>query len=179
MLEAAVLGKLPKEKQLNSGGFPLTQEPNQPLSIDYTKPFHDRSLNMTEDPANRETLERILDLCEAQGVEVILVTTPISKAFMYDYDNFQVFEEDYADIARAHGLQFYDFILYKTRDTLFPDETAFYDEVHLNRSGAETFSRVFAETVQRAAAGEDVGELFYDNYTEMSMAVYDGVYDKK
>lgn len=155
-----------------SRGYLPTGPRKEELDTDYAANFHTTSLNMTTDPYNEANLEKILTLCKNRGIRVILVTTPITDAYLCKYDNFQYFYEGYQALAEQWGLEFYDFNLYREKETLFPDETMFYDVLHLNDEGAALFSQVFADLLVRADRGEDISDLFYHSYGEMERAVF-------
>ena len=138
----------------------------------YDQIFHSRSYPTEIDPYDQAYLDKILALCKAQDVEVILVATPISKSALCQASNLQHFYSWYKELASNHGLQFYDFNLYKEKDSLLPDDTMYFDTLHLNDEGASLFSAVFANLVRRTESREDVNKLFYDSYPAMEQAVF-------
>lgn len=120
---------------------------------------------------NKEYLLEMVELCQTQGVEVIFITTPISDQMLAQYSNLELPYQWYQFYAQQYGCQFLDFNLYRQRDALFPDETAFYDKAHLSASGAEIFSRELADLYLRIQNGEDISSLFYESYEEVDAAL--------
>lgn len=115
---------------------------------------------------NKEYLDKILDLCEEHGAKVVLVTTPLSEYTIYRCSNLDVFYDYYCELAEERGIEYYDFNLLKNKNELFSDDISFYDEAHLNNTGADTFTSVFCDTLSRADKGEDVKADFYTSYQE-------------
>ncbi len=120
---------------------------------------------------NKEYLWSMVEQCQAQGIEVLFVTTPLSDRLLAQYSNLEESHQWSLYYAQQYGCAYLDFNLYRQRDALFPDDTAFYDLYHLSGSGAEIFSREVAELYQRMKAGEDVSALFYESYAEMDAAM--------
>lgn len=164
-------GKYQKDgRQRRRGYLPTGMTPNYEFTDDCQSVYRTkwRWLATEQDPWNLDYLDRIVSLCEDEGIELVLVTTPLSKEFVCTYGDFDVSYGWYRDYAQAHGLRFYDFNLYKEKETLLPDKAAFFDELHLNDEGAASFSRLFAELELRAQAGEDLSGLFYEDYEALN-----------
>lgn len=87
-----------------------------------------------------EYLDKMRELCEANGAELILIKALSVYPFWYDEYDAQI--EDYA---REHGLAFYNFLDYV--DAMGIDySTDTYDAgLHMNLSGATKLSGFFAE----------------------------------
>lgn len=84
-------------------------------------------------------LNKIIDLCEKQGVELMLVKTP-SNATGEEKKYYNAVEAS----AKARGVEFVDYNL--CYDEIGLDLTQdFYDKTHLNIFGAEKFTKYFAE----------------------------------
>ena len=87
-------------------------------------------------------LNKIIDLCEEQGVELMLVKTP-SNATKEQKMYYNAVEA----VAREHGLDFVDYNL--CYDEIGLDLSRdFYDKAHLNVLGAEKFTKYFAENTE-------------------------------
>jgi hypothetical protein len=89
-----------------------------------------------------EACERLIDRCQANGMTVILVGVPLTKAHRDLYTpgiehGFLTYVEDVAD---RHGCRFVDY-----RDRV-PDDM-FLDNHHVLRSGGEYFSRILTDEV--------------------------------
>ena len=80
--------------------------------------------------------------------------------------DYQIYESALKDFAQEQGLQFWDFNLYKDTRQLPLGPEDYFNLHHLNGPGAELFTGVFCDVIQRYAAGEDVSVLFYDTVDE-------------
>lgn len=85
-------------------------------------------------------LDRMVELCEENGVELVLVKAP--SLVPYWYEEWEVQMEDYA---KAHGLKYYNFL--EATDEIGLDWTTdTYDGgLHLNLSGAEKMADYFGK----------------------------------
>lgn len=85
-------------------------------------------------------LDKMVQLCEENGVELVLVKAPSLYPYWYDE-----WEEQMEDYAKEHGLKYYNFL--EVTDEIGLDfNTDTYDSgLHLNLSGAEKLSSYFGE----------------------------------
>lgn len=113
----------------------------------------------------------LVESCQARGIEVVFVTTPLADRLLALYDSFERAHQDYLYYADKYHCVYLDFNLYRDRDALFPDDTAFYDRYHLSESGAEAFTRELAALYEKLRAGEDISDLFYADYAAMDAAM--------
>ena len=120
---------------------------------------------------NKIPLMEMVELCQSRGVEVIFVTTPMSDRLLAQFTNLEEPRQWYLFYSQTYGCPYWDFNLYRDRDALFPDDTAFYDLYHLSEQGAETFTRELAAVYQKYRAGQDVSGLFYENYAALDAAM--------
>lgn len=98
---------------------------------------------------NSQILRDIVKRCEEKGVFVILFTTPSLKMF---YNNINPapkqkllslvrdLENDYENVM---------FIDYEKYDSIFPSNQMWYNATHLNRMGAEKFSLMLNDTINK------------------------------
>lgn len=124
-----------------------------------------------------EGLEDICILCEERNVELVVFAAPhprfevLSIADAYPEGMAQVEE-----LVTAHGGLFMD--LNMLREDIYENrESDFIDATHLNMSGAERLTPLFADLVRRAETGEDVSLLFfgYSQWDEFFSSL-DGIY---
>ncbi len=120
---------------------------------------------------NKQPLLDMVEACQARGIEVVFITTPISDEMLAQYENLEEAHQWYLYYANEYGCTFLDFNLYRQRDALLPDDTAFFDKMHLSKAGAAAFSRTLSELYLKIKAGEDVSDLFYDSYAQMDEAM--------
>ena len=100
-------------------------------------------------------VNKIINLCKENNVEITLVCTPVSKYVLSRWaDWYDDFHAMLAGIAKQNCVDFWDFTLVK--DAYFRSSAEFFsDSTHLNIDGAQLFSRLFARVVK--------GELVYDD----------------
>lgn len=106
-------------------------------------------------------LEKIVEFCKENDIELTLVGPPYTKVFTEgagDMDGFHQYVKGKAD---EWGVDFYNFVLYKNKQTVFPDEV-FKDAHHLNAAGGDAFSHALVEVMQ----SDDPYSYFYDSMAE-------------
>lgn len=148
-------------------GYAAYKRDDDELNQNLKKIYHTRSFEETIYEPNVDYLNKIIALCKEKNVQLILVTTPLSKVTVCRYDNLDTFREWYENVAKENGLQYYDFNLIKDKEEKLPDSSAFSDKFHLGNKGAGTFTKMFTEVLNKAAAGEDTSDLFYSSYNEL------------
>ncbi|MCR4904264.1 MAG: SGNH/GDSL hydrolase family protein [Butyrivibrio sp.] len=77
-------------------------------------------------------LDKMVELCQKEGVELVLVKAP--SLYPYWYDEWEVQIEDYA---ARHNLKYYNFLEYKDRMRLDFNTDTYDGGLHLNVYGAE------------------------------------------
>ncbi len=95
-------------------------------------------------------LDKMTELCENRGVELVLIKAP--SLYPYWYEEWEEQVEAYAE---AHGLKYYNFLEVSDEIGLdFSLDT--YDRgLHLNLSGAEKLTRYFGQILAREIGLED------------------------
>jgi hypothetical protein len=112
-------------------------------------------------------LEKILELCRERGIKVIFTTATVTDRAIFMYSDLDEMHEYYEKLAERENAVYIDMNLLKERKTLFADETAYFDKLHLSKSGADVFSKTWAELVLAVKNGEHISPLFYDGYAEL------------
>ena len=160
VFDPADKGFLPRDpKDLTMDAREFSQTHNS-IAIDETT-YWDNKIPLTE----------MVELCQSRGIEVVFVTTPMSDRLLARFSNLELPHQWYLYYARTYGCPYWDFNLYRNRDALFPDDTAFYDLYHLSEQGAETFTRELASVYETYRTGADVSGLFYEDYAAMDAAM--------
>ena len=90
----------------------------------------------------RRYLEKIVELCKREGIELIFVTAPVANISMEIIQNYHAVHNVINDFAIEHNIRYLDFNLIV--DELFTNEN-FRDDAHLNYSGAVIACKYFAE----------------------------------
>lgn len=99
---------------------------------------------VTVDPDIRKAFEEYLAAAKNEGITVILVYAPEYVEVNPYLRNKPEIISMYQDIADRNGVPFYDF----STSYLSMDKTFMYDSQHLNKKGAELFTRTIAELVR-------------------------------
>lgn len=116
---------------MNKSVKPLGKLPTKRLLPDYSF-----------SPVCWEYLDRIRQLCEDNGTELILVKAPSVYPFWYDE-----YEAQIQDYAQKYGISYYN-LLSKAEEIGIDYQTDTYDGgLHLNLAGATKLSRWFAEVL--------------------------------
>lgn len=139
------------------GFFPLTGEFDR-VSTSGTRVITDNY--MSED--YRRYLKRIADYCRENGIELICFASPSPEYMMERTKDYDSFVRQMKEACGNLEVPFYDFNLAKPSVLDLRDED-FLDYNHLNSSGADKFTRVFADFFAGNITEE---ELFYGSYSE-------------
>lgn len=107
---------------------------------------------------NKDLLDEIIELCQKNDVEIILVSPPLPEVLLSHAGDMNAMHATYQEIADRHGIRFYDMNFYTEKNTLFTREL-FRDVVHLNRTGADTYTELIAEI-------HGSGDAYTDYFTE-------------
>lgn len=105
-----------------------------------------------------EYLEKMRQLCEENGTELILIKAP--SAYPYWYEQYDAQIEEYA---AEHGLAFYNFLDY-VEDIGIDYQTDTYDAgLHMNLDGATKLSTYFAKILsEKHGVPDHRGDAAYD-----------------
>ena len=109
-------------------------------------------------------LDRMVELCKKEGIELILVTTPFTYfhlAAMEDYTVYYEYMKEYAD---RNQIEYYDFNLCNNKMLTLVDED-FLDIHHLSGKGAEKYTKVFVDFINNNDT-EERREFFYNTVEE-------------
>ncbi len=122
------------------------------------------------DPAKLEYLEKIAAYCKENGIELMLVASPMAMMNLYHLEGYQDAVAFYARFAAEHGSSFLNLNYLKGREEFLPDDRM-SDFVHLSGAGAEEVSRRYALILLKQFQGEDVSGFFYSDLNEMKTEV--------
>jgi len=119
-------------------------------------------------PLCYEYLDKMADLCEEKGVELVLIKAP--SLYPYWYEEWEVQMEEYAAERGLHYINFLELI----EETGIDFETDTYDSgLHLNLYGAEKLSHWFGEWVQENCDVPDRrGQEPYQAVWDAKSAIY-------
>jgi hypothetical protein len=87
-----------------------------------------------------EYLDKMRELCESKGIELILIKAPTLYPYWYPQ-----WDDQITDYAQKHGLLYYNFIK-DSEAAKINWQTDTYDAgLHLNRQGAEKLTKYFGQ----------------------------------
>ena len=113
-------------------------------------------------------LDKMVELCEKEGVELVLVKAP--SLYPYWYEEWDQQMEDYA---KEKGLKYYNFLDCTEEIGLDFSEDTYDGGLHLNLSGAEKLARYFGEILQSdCQIGSRRGEEKLETIWEEKLAAY-------
>lgn len=166
-LKKVIRGTWTDKNEKLSKGYAAYKRENTDLNERLDKIYRTHTFSEKICDENMEYFQKIIDLCNENDIELVMVTTPLSKVTVCRYGNLDVFREYYQDIAAENGLVYYDFNLLKCKEEKLPDSSAFFDKFHLGNEGAQTFTELFTEVMQMKDMGQDTDPLFYESYEEL------------
>lgn len=112
-----------------------------------------------------EYLIKIIDYCAENNIELVLVDQPMPDELITQvkgYDNYVSF---LTKLSEEYNISYLNFNLYKGYEKSLDD---YYDENHLNGSGAEKYTEIFCNTVKSLRnSDKTVDELFYKEYSSV------------
>ena len=117
-------------------------------------------------------LEKIAELCESQGIDLILVSSPQAEAgLLSEAELYLETSAVVSDFAETHGLDYYNFNLLKK--SVFDKKTEYYyDQIHMNNSGANIFSKVVCDLLKERRAGTlDEQHYLHKDFNELYSSV--------
>ncbi len=110
----------------------------------------------------RMYFEKIVDYCRENEIELICFVSPTPEYTMVRTKNYDSFVTQVKEVCDGYEVPFYDFNLANPSVLDLKDDD-FMDYNHLNSSGADKFTQVFAEFFAGNITEE---ELFYSSYSE-------------
>lgn len=113
-----------------------------------------------------EYLDKIIDLCAEEGLELILALPPVTNVYLDKMGNYDEFHAFLAELADEADLPLFDFNYARIKLDELPD-ALFNDANHLSGVGAERFSLECARVLRDYFAGMDTSGYFFDSYAQL------------
>ncbi len=129
-------------------GFVYCKETLSPEKVDFES-YEDINLN-SELPMSEfsyKYLKKIIDYCQENEIELVLVDQPMLRDMVENVNGYSNYVDFMYKICRENQLIYLNFNLYKGEIGLTMED--YYDEHHLNGSGAEKYTKVFCNTVKQ------------------------------
>lgn len=145
----------------NSNNFELTKV----FPIKPPKLLDKNDMNL-EETTGKQYLRKIIELCQSEGIEILLTSLPYAPNAGY-----QRWLNSAQTIAEEYGVPYLDMI---QEDTFVNYRTDFFDEDHLNSSGARKATKVIGDYISGHFDIPDLREskeaaewnLDYEEYTD-------------
>ena len=118
--------------------------------------------NIALNPVQVRYLRELCELCQSQGIELVMVITPrpTFATIAYPEDTYASDMATIQQLVESYGGIFMDYSIAKA-DFYDQPEKDFIDDVHLNQQGAMHFSNSFAATLAEVERGVDVSDRFW------------------
>lgn len=123
----------------------------EPVDPDYTQPLSDVAL---------EYFDRLAELCEAEGVELLLVCAPFHATREQQGQMNAV-----GEVAEAYGLPYWNY-LSRLEEIGFDPASDLFDYSHLNANGALKFTHALGEELAALGVPDRRGEEEYAGWDE-------------
>lgn len=117
---------------------------------------------------NKTKLKELIALCRNYGADVYLVSVPFTDAFVWERIGLDFYHLFYSELATETQCKYYDFNLLKSKSDFLSDKISFSDHEHLSENGAEKFSSMLSEILNKEKAGMNTDMLFFPTYEEVS-----------
>ena len=95
----------------------------------------------------KEYLEKIVELCIENNIELIFVTAPVANVSMDFIENYSAVNEKVSDFAKKQDVPYVDYNIINMEEELFTNDN-FRDDAHLNHSGVEILDKEFIKWVK-------------------------------
>lgn len=169
---ALVTGRYATENHSAYKGYYLDTKTDQPIPADDKSLLDLQTIPQEIQPENVEHLRQMVALCRENGATPILITPPQTNYYNCVNGNLDLFQTWFAEFAREQGTVYLNFNLHREKQDLLDDQVDFYDEGHLNQTGAPKFTRLLAEVLTALDRGEDVSARFYSSYADLKALRY-------
>ncbi len=93
-------------------------------------------------------MEKIVDLCEEEGAQLIFVTAPVAPVSLNYIRNYDIINKRIADFAERHNIPYFDYNIINSKENLVTNAN-FRDDAHLNYSGAQIINRHFLGLLEK------------------------------
>lgn len=94
-------------------------------------------------------LEKIIEFCLENKIEIILFSSPIYELQLISVDNYDDYVTEINEIADKYDVPYLDFNLCKEEDFPIQNTDNFRDIGHLNHQGAQMFTKYFWKTIDK------------------------------
>lgn len=107
-------------------------------------------------------LRKAITYCQQQDIPVTLFISPVYELQLISTENYDNYIDQVRLIADEYDIDFYDFNLVKEEYLPIQQAEFFYDEGHLNATGADIFTNFFYQVMSGNTLENN--KYFYDSY---------------
>ena len=93
---------------------------------------------LTED--NCEYIQKIIDYCKSENINIKFFITPIYETQIHSSRDYDAYHQQVSDIINSNNVELYDFNLCKAEYLDIMHQQYFFDNGHLNETGADLFT---------------------------------------
>lgn len=109
-----------------------------------------------------EYLMKIIDYCNENDINLVLVDQPMPDELLSGVKGYKNYVAFLSRISQENGIGYMNFNLYKGYDKSLEN---YYDENHLNGSGAQKYTEIFCNTVNALEnSDKTLDDFFYKEY---------------
>lgn len=131
-------------EEYRSRGYTYCNYNMLPDEYDKTNQFKNTDgLNWEPNNVQLGYVNKIVELCEENNIEIVFVTAPIANISLQYIKNYDMIYKNIADIAAENNVHYLDFNTVNLNEHLFENEN-FRDDAHLNHSGVEIADTYFS-----------------------------------
>lgn len=103
--------------------------------------------NWKVEKSQQKYLQKIIDLCKSNKIQIILVTAPIANISFEKIKNYDIIYNTINEFAVNNGLKYLDYNLINKNEKLLTNDN-FRDDAHLNHSGVEIVDNHFINWIK-------------------------------
>ena len=92
----------------------------------------------------KKYIEKIIELCKNEGIELYFVTAPVANVSMEYIENYDIVHNTVAEFAKENNIPYIDYNIVNKEENLLTNEN-FRDDAHLNHSGVQIVDKHFAQ----------------------------------
>lgn len=92
----------------------------------------------------KKYIEKIIELCKNEGIELYFVTAPVANVSMDYIENYDIVHNTVAEFAKENNIPYIDYNIVNKDENLLTNEN-FRDDAHLNHSGVQIVDKHFAQ----------------------------------
>lgn len=92
----------------------------------------------------KKYIEKIIELCKNEGIELYFVTAPVANVSMEYIENYDIVHNTVAEFAKENNIPYIDYNIVNKDENLLTNEN-FRDDAHLNHSGVQIVDKHFAQ----------------------------------